>query len=550
MRTKILLTACSAIFALSAPALANENSPKPSPKLVVGISIDQFSADLFNEYRSTYKDGLKRLAEGAVFPAGYQSHAATETCPGHSTIMTGSHPARTGIIANSWIDLDAEREDKVIYCSEDEREAGTDSKNYVESAVHLKVPTLGDRIKAVSPKSRNVAVSGKDRGALMMGGHNIDEVYFWKGKQFATLKGRVMLPVVEAINAQLAEKIEKSRGPFAVPDNCAARNHTVAVNAEQSVGTYRFERPENGSSIFRASPDFDAVTGAVAIAVIKDMKLGQGEAVDVLSVSYSATDYVGHAFGTKGTEMCIQMAELDKNIGDLFRALDDTGVDYVIALTADHGGYDLPERLAEQAMPYASRIDPEFSAAGIDKQLKAEWKWDNLDYPLIVSDGPFGDFYVSNKLTEKNRTRVKIAAMERIAKHPQVETVLDGAELAGLPKPQRSVDEWSLKERAAASYNKDVSGDFIVLLKSGVTPIAKPGRGFTATHGSPWNYDRRVPIVFWRKGIIHFEQPLPVETVDIAPTLASLIGLDIPADEIDGRCLDIDADAGDNCKTD
>ena len=550
MRARILLTACSAIIVLSAPARANENSSELPPKLVVGISVDQLSADLFNEYRSTYKDGLKRLSEGAVFPAGYQSHAATETCPGHSTIMTGARPARTGIVANNWINLDTSREDKVIYCSEDEREPGSDSKNYVVSAVHLKVPTLGDRMKAATPKSRNVAVSGKDRGALMMGGHDIDEVYFWKGKQFVTLKGRPVLPVVQAVNAELAKTIDSPRGPFAMPESCEAHNRAIAVKGGQSVGTYRFERPENSSSIFRASPDFDAATGAVAAAVIKDMKLGQGEAVDVLSVSFSATDYVGHAFGTKGVEMCIQMSELDKNIGNLLRSLDGLGVDYVVALTSDHGGYDLPERLTEQAMPDASRIDPELNAATIDKKLKAEWKWENVDYPLVVGDSPFGDYYISHKLTSENRARVKKFAMELLAKHPQVETVLDGDELANLPKSGHSVDEWSVKERAAASYNKDVSGDFIVLLKSGVTPISNPGRGFTATHGSPWNYDRRVPILFWRKGIAHFEQSLPVETVDIAPTLASLIGLEIPAEDIDGRCLDIDAGAGNNCKVD
>jgi len=103
-----------------APAPTATPAPATPPKLIVAISVDQFSADLFSEYRQYYTGGLKRLtSEGAVFPRGYQSHAATETCPGHSTILTGSRPSRTGIIANNWFDLSTKREDKNVYCAED-----------------------------------------------------------------------------------------------------------------------------------------------------------------------------------------------------------------------------------------------------------------------------------------------------------------------------------------------------------------------------------------------------------------------------------------------
>src|SRR5688572_11581835 len=113
-------TIAAALIALAAAAspLAAQ-PPSAPPKLIVAISVDQFSSDLFAQYRQHFTGGLSRLARGIVFPAGYQGHAATETCPGHSTILTGSRPARTGIIANNWYDLGAAREDKSIYCSED-----------------------------------------------------------------------------------------------------------------------------------------------------------------------------------------------------------------------------------------------------------------------------------------------------------------------------------------------------------------------------------------------------------------------------------------------
>ena len=157
MRTIKLVTAFTGLIAMSSVAYAEDHAVKSidAPKLVVAIAVDQLSSDVFAEYRSTFTGGLKRLSEGAVFPAGYQAHAATETCPGHSTIMTGAHPGRAGIIANNWIDLDAKREDKVIYCAEDERVEGTSfgditkatQATYVPSAWHLLVPTLGERLK-------------------------------------------------------------------------------------------------------------------------------------------------------------------------------------------------------------------------------------------------------------------------------------------------------------------------------------------------------------------------------------------------------------------
>lgn len=183
-----LLLASAALPALAQPTAtsgpaATPTAPAPAPagapKLIVAIAVDQFSADLFSEYRQHFSGGLARLArEGIVFPRGYQSHAATETCPGHSTILTGGRPSRTGIIANQWFDLGATRADKLIYCAEDESHAGSDHSNYQPSPVHLRVPTLGGRMKAASPATRVVSIAGKDRAAIMMGGPGADQTWW------------------------------------------------------------------------------------------------------------------------------------------------------------------------------------------------------------------------------------------------------------------------------------------------------------------------------------------------------------------------------------
>lgn len=557
MRKLTIVTALTAFIGFGGAASAQQhNEPDAGkPKLILAISVDQLSADLFAEYRSVFTGGLKRLSQGAVFPNGYQSHAATETCPGHATIMTGVHPGRAGIIANNWIDLSINREDKTVYCAEDERIDGTSfgditaatQGDYVPSAWHLLVPTLGERLKLVSPESQNVAVSGKDRGALMMGGGNTDAIYWWKGKGFETQAGRTIDPAVAAVNADIASNIDKARASYAIPQHCEARSQKIGHGDDKTVGDYAFQRPEGTSRIFRGSPDFDRVTINVANALIDSMKLGQGNATDILSVSLSATDYIGHAFGTAGLEMCIQMGELDREIGLLFQKLDEKNIDYLAVLTADHGGHDLPERLNMQGVPEAERIDPLLNAKGIDAQIRENLSI-GLEDRLLYADSPFGDYYINLNLKPEQKALVKVEAMRLLSAHRQVEMIVDGTDLKAMPMPTGPVEEWTLAERARASYHPDRSGDFIVLLKKAVTPIASTVRGYVATHGSPWDYDRRVPILFWRQGLKHFEQPMSIKTVDIAPTLASLVGIEIPVDEIDGRCLDIDNGPKSNCK--
>src|SRR3954453_13497529 len=138
----VLLCACQSEAQPSAGPLVPN-----APKLVIVISVDQFSADLWDEYRPHFTGGLARLAGGTVFRNGYQSHATTETCPGHSTILTGDHPSRTGIISNAWIDQKVGRADVSVYCAEDESVPGTSSIAYKVSPKHLLVPTLGELMK-------------------------------------------------------------------------------------------------------------------------------------------------------------------------------------------------------------------------------------------------------------------------------------------------------------------------------------------------------------------------------------------------------------------
>jgi predicted AlkP superfamily pyrophosphatase or phosphodiesterase len=522
------------------PASANAVTPRTPPKLIVAISVDQFSANLFAQYRNRFTDGFARLLQGAVFPAGYQSHAATETCPGHSTILTGMRPGRTGIIANNWINQDAPREDKEVYCSEDERIPGTDHRNYKVADLHLKVPTLGEMMKAANPASRVVSVAGKDRAAIMMGGHKVDELWFWDGKDFVSYDQRPVPPAVQRGREAVARLIAQPQEPLPVPAFCRPLMQPITVGG-QTIGDGRFARAAGDLRAFRGSPALDGAVFAIAAGLIQDMKLGQGDAPDIISIGASATDYVGHGYGPGGGEMCLQMAELDKTLGGFFAALDSWGIDYQVVLTADHGGHDATERQQQRGMPGETRVTPALSVRDIGAEIGKQLR---IAGPVLL--GSEGDVYVSNTVPANRRKAVLAEAVKRISAFPQVATVLTREQIAAATIPDLPPEAWTLEQRAHASYDPERSGDLLIMLKPRVSGIAKPGPGYVATHGSPWDYDRRVPILFWRKGMAGFEQPQSIETVDIVPTLAATINL--PVKGLDGRCLDLDSGAGDTCR--
>jgi predicted AlkP superfamily pyrophosphatase or phosphodiesterase len=527
-RWALAAIACTLAGALAAAAPVR-------PRLIVAISVDQFSADLFAEYRALYTDGLRRMSGGAVFPSGYQSHAATETCPGHSTLLTGAHPARTGIIANEWIDQRIERPDKQIYCAEDPHVAGSSSAHYSVSALNLKVPTLGDRLKARDPQSRVVAIAGKDRAAVMMGGHAIDEAWFWDGHAYVTLPQSTQPapPIIASVNARVARAIARPAPPV-LPAACRSRSVAIAV-ADRSVGTLQTRLPGDFKA-FRTALEFDQATTDIAIDRIRSLRLGTGAATDLIAIGLSATDYVGHTFGTEGAEMCAQVLSVDSNVGRILAALDAAGAPYVVVLTADHGGLDLPERNRLRGIRSAARVDESLAPAVIGRQLATEF---GLPEPALVGSGYFGDVYLSRGIPAELRARVLARARELYLAQPQVAAVYTAAELRALPAPEAPASDWSLAERFGASFDPERSGDLLVAPAPYVTmlPLAS---GYLAHHGSPWSYDRRVPILFYWPGIKGFEQVLPVETVDILPTLASLIGLSVDGAEIDGRALVLD----------
>lgn len=541
---------------VAAPSLA-QAAP---PKLVVAISVDQFSADLFAEWRGKFTGGMKRMTQGVVFPAGYQSHAATETCPGHSTILSGVRPGRAGIAANDWFGMRGEKYDE-IYCVEDEDVAGSTHDDYVVSLKHLSEDwhTLGDRMKALpGNKTRVFAVSGKDRGATLLAGRKADQTwwYDWRTKGFTTYANTdrsgvdAAIPSIKFVNARIAQWMAKPViAPL--PAQCASKVRPVAVGkltiGDGAEDGPRTDKPDNTAKDFRPTRALDVATIDIAENMVTASRLGRGAGTDVLAISLSATDYIGHAYGTEGPEMCGQMMSLDARLGRFFAVLDRQNIDYVVALTADHGGFDAPERHDIHAWPEADRAPLSLAAQNISAMLAKQFGWQGS----LVENRTLGGDYWFTPNVPGNR-RIEAAAWLKAEVERQfagkIAAVFTKAEIADIPMPGGNPILWSLAQRARASFVPDRSGDIFVVLLNGQQPMPAGVRGYVATHGSPWDYDRRVPILFWRKGMTAFEQPQPVETVDILPTLGGLVGLDVPPDSVDGRCLDLDAGPNSTCK--
>ena len=536
MRKSLLAAALLTSSAAAAiPPVPPPPPPAPPPRLVVVISVDQLAGDLWDEYRPHFTGGLARLAGGAVFRNGYQSHAATETCPGHSTILTGVRPARNGIVANHWTDQSIARGNKSVYCAEDVRIAPpSGGGSYTVSPEHLKVRTLGAMMKARWPQSLSVAVAGKDRSAVMMGGRAIDQRWYWDGKSFATDLTTAPIPkTLPLANGAVAALIAAPQPPLDPPPLCAAKAREYAIPGGKPVGSGRLARAAGDASAFRASPAFDAAALAIGAGLVQELGLGRDAVPDILSLGLAATDYVGHSYGSGGQEMCLQLLALDRELGDFFSQLDRSGIDYAVALTADHGVLDIPERLRDRGVAAAARVDKSLSVEAIGAAAGRKL---GLTGDLLIG-GYGGDVYLHRSVSAANRPRLLREAAALYRAHAQVEAVFTKAQLAAAPMPSGAPDRWTLQQRARASFDPQRSGDLIVLLKQFIQPVPDGSRGYVATHGSPWDYDRRVPIAFWRPGMAATAQGQAVETVDVMPTLAAMLGLAIDPAAVDGKCL-------------
>jgi len=541
---KIASLLAALVVGVGASAAAQPAPPPKDPKLVVAIAVDQYAWSLFQRYRPTYTGGLKRLAGGRVF-LGYQSHASTETCPGHSTLLTGDHPSRTGIVANNWYDRD---NGSNVYCVSVSGVADPLAKG----PENLKVDTLGDWLRAKHPDARVTSISGKDRAAIMLGGHHPTAVFWWDdGLGWGTSKhagpadAATLAPAV-AFNRKLFaawDQAPPELWPATLPDPCKALAvpHTFGrltlsgeVPPQTAKGATQGPKWRTGAAFtpeFRASPLMDRTTLDMAAELVAAQGLGRRAQPDLLAISLSGTDHIGHRYGSGGAEMCVQQASLDAALGAFFAKLDALGVPYVVALSADHGGIDAAERIG----PPARRVDTGKIIAGLNGELRTKFGY---GYDAINGDDANQLLLGLPPEDNKRRDEVMAAAVAWLKAQPEVSDVFTAAQVAAAAPPKgKSAADLTVIERFAESFDAPRNGDILVNYAQFST-LGMPSQlgQNVAGHGSAWDHDRQVPILFWWPGASPADAG-PIETVDIAPTLAPL--LHIAAPDVDGRCIDL-----------
>jgi predicted AlkP superfamily pyrophosphatase or phosphodiesterase len=529
-----LLTALAVVVLVTTAATGQQPI-----RLVVIVVLDQFRADYLTTFASHWRDGFRTLlAEGAVFTRAAYPYLNTDTCAGHFTISTGTFPRTHGMVGNNWWDADARR---LIECTDDVQAPpvsyGRPSK-LGKSAVRLMVPTFADELRKQKAGARTVSVSLKARAAIGLSGRGGDAVIWFDESagvgSFTTSRAFAARPV-PAVRAIIAsDSFETDFGKlWTLRDP-----HNTYRNADAGVG----ERPrqpwtglfpheirgrtgsrDDAVALWRASPFSDAYLGRLAARLSDAFQLGRREATDLLGVSLSATDTVGHPFGPGSREVEDTAARQDDVIGGLIAHLDArVGRDrYVLALVADHGVADVPVTRG------AGRVAQEDVRERIEDILTTRLGPAPAKTRYILSATDIIDF--APGVFERIRADASLmSSIERaVTAIPGVERVLRN-DMLSEQSPDRIV------RAVALTHFTGRTGDLTIITKPNWT-LGGRASAEAGSHGAPYEYDQHVPLILFGAGIKAGRYEREATPADIAPTLARVAG--ITMSKAEGRVL-------------
>lgn len=484
------------LLVLMACALAQlQAQPKfnDRPKLVVGIVVDQMRWDYLSRYYDKFgEDGFRRLLDnGYSFNNCLINYLPTVTAIGHTSAYTGTSPAFHGICGNTFY-IDGRK----TYCCSDDNVSpvGSDNKSAgCMSPVNLLSTTIGDQLRLHTDfRSKVIGVSYKDRAAILPAGRSGNAAYWLdtKNRQFIT-------------STYYMKELPVWAKEF---------NRNLAKNKEfKEVGTDVGLYPLTGH-----------ITTDMAIAALEGEKLGQGDETDMLCVSYSQTDVIGHKYGTRGNHTDEAYMELDKDLARLFRVLDEKvgKGNYLAFLTADHGAAHNNQFMQDHKLAASKWLSADLKA-DLEKYIAS--KLGNTQNVIIgIADYRFFLDHDGIAAQGLELQRVKDVAIEYLRKSPNIAFVVDFEKAASAPVPP------VIRERILMGYNFHRSGDIIVCLEPGYYEVGSWSSPIGTTHGE-WNpYDAHIPLLFYGWKIPHGESPLEVHITDIAPTVCSLMKIQQP----------------------
>ena len=512
------LTRLASLLALLLAAPARAADP---PKLIVLLVVDQMRADYVDWYGAQWKGGLRRLYDqGAWLRNARYPYLTTLTCPGHFTIGTGTFPRTHGMVLNTWYDRERK---KVVDCTDD---PGSPLVSYPPAPPHggdsprnLVVPALADEMsRQLSGKPQVAAFAMKPRSALGLAGHAPTVALWFDGNRWVTSRSIAPEPTAWVSRFIAANPINlETPWTELLPPSSYANPDDAEGERPGSGWSRTFPHPLAGSTNgtfarWVSSPASNEYLVRLAEAALTEMKLGQGSVPDLLAVSFSSIDLIGHQFGPRSHELQDALARLDLTLGGLLEALDRRLPGrYLLALTSDHGVALIPEQTKE-----GGRLLPD-DLKRVNAAIAAE-----LGPGQHVVEAQANDVYlapgVRDRLAAKPGALTRVLAALRAL--PGIAESFDGRALAKLPSAPGP------RRMAALSYFPGRSGDLVVVPR----PHWVLG-SFGTNHGTGNDYDQRVPLIFFGPGVKPGKYDRPVSPADVAPTLARSLGIEMPRAE-------------------
>jgi predicted AlkP superfamily pyrophosphatase or phosphodiesterase len=504
------------------------------PKLVVGIIVDQMRYDYLTRFEDRFGEGgFKRMmSEGFNCKNNHFNYVPTYTGPGHASVYTGTTPKYHGVISNNWYD---KLENKTVYCVEDDAvmSVGTEDISGQMSPHRMITTTFSDENRLFTQmKGKTVGISIKDRGAILPAGHAANAAYWFQGKRegkFITStyymselpnwvktynEGNNVSKYMKEWNTlydiktyvESGDDVNEFEGGFRGKDIAAFPYDLKALSVDNG-----------GFDILKTTPYGNSIVTDFAIAAIDGEGLGKDNITDVLTISYSSTDYIGHNFGVNSKEVQDTYLRLDQDLERLFNALD-TKIgkgEYTVFLTADHGAVHVPSYLQSVKIPAA------YVNSNKNKQMLNNFMFNTYKSTELIDNVSNNQVFLNHKKLKAlnlNLEEVERAIVNEIINYDDVYMAYSASAF------RASNYNSGIEELLQNGFNQKRSGDVIFVYDPATISYSKTG----STHGSGLNYDTHIPLLFFGKGINQGSSYHKTRIVDIAPTISALLGISFP----------------------
>lgn len=500
------------------------------PKLVVMITVDQMRYDYIAKYWERYTDGgFKRLVnDGFSFNNANFSYVPTMTAVGHATIGTGTTPVHHGIAANDWYDRISKKE---IYCVSDTtvKSIGVEGKDGMHSPRNLKANTFTDQLKLGSSKSKVFGISIKDRGAILPVGFSADAAYWFSGKKGHFISSTYyMESLPKWVNTFNGKKNVEEY--LKTPWNTLFPIESYIASGDDKAdfeGTFKGEKTStfphvlpslleaNGLSLIKGTPFGNSLLASFAKELIKKEELGIDNFTDVISISFSSTDYIGHMYGPQSIEVEDTYLRLDQDLADLLQFLDQQIGEgqYTVVLTADHGVADIPAHVKGNTDYYDYKAYKEALA-----------NWSAQKYTTdVIEEVTNNQIYLNYDAIHSQQLTTKAVKEELLQFLLHYPNITSAADMIG----RTCVGDEAVCERMYNGFDSKRSGDLFYSFQPGWLSDYYQKRGGTG-HSTAYKYDTHVPLIWYGWGINSGDEKQEVAIKDLAVTLSDLLGIPAP----------------------